>query len=109
LIAQRLYGLGSAANLDARGSGGVAGRAAVPTRLGGGEFGVQPEFLFEILVSRRRAKRAPDASDPLAQRGHCAPSAAHGSLRRSECMIAVIRSHSDFSVASWRRPAGVIE
>ena len=66
------------------------------------------ELPLALLLARIAADRAPRAVSPLAERLETA-ARAHVGVPNKVCMIATIWSQDFFSVASWRRPAAVIE
>jgi len=104
LVAQRLHRLRDASLLQGRGSCRTL-RVMRSSSFGlGGKFEMDPQFLFELAIQSVPTNASPEANQPFAQGSH----GATFSLLRSAFMIAVICSHSAFSVVSWRRPAAVM-
>src|SRR5262249_45618214 len=108
LIAHRFERLRHTARSKRGRASGRARRSAAPPLLVRRELEMRPQLLLEIRVAAGPMDRGDQALGPLAARGGDMAHRSHSSPCSSVCMIVVMRCHSAFSSASWRRPAAVM-
>ena len=70
LVAQRLHGLGNAAQAHARHPRGLGSRVALRTKLLLGLLEMKAQLALEIVIGRVAPERAPQAMPALAKNGH---------------------------------------
>ena len=100
LVAQRLQGLGHAAQTHAGHPRGLAPRVALRAELFLGQFEMKAQLAFEIGIGRVAPEHAPEAVTELAQDGHVLPPGPlTPACSNRASMIDTIRSRLRFSAA----------